>query len=120
MESSDLERCWAPGWAALTASVAQWRREHPQATLTEIEMALDERLVVMRTQMLEDPALASQAATFAGAARTARPKCSDCGQALVSRGEVERTLITSGGRDIRLRRSYAHCPSCGLELFPPR
>jgi len=100
--------------------MAQWRREHPRATLTEIEDAMDERLSALRAEMLRDMALASQAASFAGASEGERPTCPSCGQGLVSRGEAERTLLTTGGRDIRLRRSYAHCSGCGLELFPPR
>ena len=102
------------------ASMARWRQEHPEATLTEIEDALDERLGRVRAQMLQDAALASAATTFAGAKPRERPKCPDCGSALMSRGQAERRLLSTGGQEIRLRRSYAACRSCGLELFPPR
>jgi hypothetical protein len=115
-----LEQRWAPGWAAVSTSMAQWRREHPRATLTEIELALDERLGSLRTRMLEDTALASEAARFASTPSAERPTCPGCGKALESRGEHERRLMTSGGRDIRLRRGYGVCPGCGLGLFPPR
>jgi YgiT-type zinc finger domain-containing protein len=100
--------------------MGRWRQEHPRATLSEIEAALDERIGATRAQMLEEAVLASEAATFAGKGKRERPGCPACGQALVSRGEAERTLTTTGGRDIRIRRSYGACPSCGLELFPPR
>jgi predicted RNA-binding Zn-ribbon protein involved in translation (DUF1610 family) len=100
--------------------MAAWRREHPRATLTEIERAVDERLGTLRVQMLEETAVASGAAAFAGVPEAERPRCPDCGQALVSRGRAERELLTSGGREIRLRRSYGRCPSCGVGLFPPR
>ena len=100
--------------------MAQWRREHPRATLTEIEDALDGRMGTLRAEMLADAALASGAAKFAGKPASERPKCPECGGALLSRGVAERILTTTGGRDIRLRRSYAQCPQCGLELFPPR
>ena len=39
----------------------EWRLQHPTATLSEIEDALDERLSGMRARMLEDLALASAA-----------------------------------------------------------
>ena len=120
MESRELEGQWAPKWADVSAAMAQWRRDHPRATLTEIEQALDERMGTMRAEMLVDIALTSRAASFAGAPVTERPHCPACDEALVSRGEAERTLLTTGGKNIRLRRSYAHCPACGLALFPPR
>ncbi len=120
MEDEGLEQRWGPGLAEVAGSMAQWRRKHPQATLTEIEDALDERMGAMRAEMLADAALASGSARFAGKQANERPKCPECGQVLISRGIAERLLTTAGGRDIRLRRSYAHCPGCGLEFFPPR
>jgi hypothetical protein len=120
VNSSELEGRWAPSLAEVGVTMAQWRRAHPRATLTEIEDALDERLAALRGQMLVDTALASQAASFAGAPATARPRCPGCDARLVSRGQAERTLATTRGQDLRLCRSYAHCPVCGLELFPPR
>lgn len=120
MESNELEGRWSVGLSDMGAAMAQWRREHPRATLTEIEDALDERLSAMRTQMVVDTVMTSPAASFAGATGTARPQCPRCGERLVSRGQAERTLTTTCGRDIRLRRSYGRCPGCGLELFPPR
>lgn len=119
MECSELEGRWAAGLSNVGAEIAQWRREHPRATLTEIEDALDGRLAVMRTQMLVDTVMTSPAASFARAPRTQRPKCPECGERLVSRGQAERTLTTTQGQHIRLRRSYAQCPSCQMEFFPP-
>ena len=119
MESSELEGRWAAGLSNVGAEIAQWRREHPRATLTEIEDALDGRLAVMRTQMLVDTVMTSAAASFARAPRTQRPKCPECGERLASRGQAERTLTTTQGQDIRLRRSYGQCPSCQVGVFPP-
>ena len=120
MASEELAGQWSERFAEVSGSLAQWRREHPRATLTEIEDALDERLGRMRTEMLVDTVMTSQAAYFAGAAGTQRPRCPECGERLLSRGQAERRLTTTAGQEIRLRRSYAHCPACGLELFPPR
>jgi hypothetical protein len=100
--------------------MAEWRREHPRATLTEIEEALDGRLLDLRARVLEDVVAASAAASFAGMAKRDRPRCPLCDEPLTSRGEAERRLQTSGGREIRVRRSYGQCPRCGLSLFPPR
>lgn len=119
MASDDLERQWAPEWASMTASMAQWRAAHPRATLMEIEAALDERMAPLRAQMLADTALVSRSAKIGGVPRAERPTCSACGRPLVSRGGEERTLQTNGGQDIRLRRDYGECPACGVSLFPP-
>jgi hypothetical protein len=118
--SEQFQGSWSAEFGEVSEAMARWRREHPKATLSEIEDALDERLAGMRSQMLVDVVMESTAANFAGAPATERPRCPGCEGRLLSRGQAERTLVTTGGQEIRLRRGYAHCPSCGLELFPPR
>lgn len=100
--------------------MAQWRVEHPRATLSEIEDALDERMAPLRSRMLGDTVMTSAAARFARAPATQRPKCPECGERMLSRGVRERSLATEHGQELRIRRSYGHCPSCGVEFFPPR
>ncbi|MHB8626228.1 MAG: hypothetical protein ACYDBJ_18685 [Aggregatilineales bacterium] len=51
-----------------------WRVEHPKATLSELEKALDERLGRLRGQMLEDSALVSAATSW----ETAKNDCRVC------------------------------------------
>lgn len=120
MEDGELERRWAPSMAEAGAAMAEWRRNHPRATLREIEDALDERLSSLRSRMLVDTAEASHAASFARAPATQRPRCPECEARLVSRGTRERTLTTIANQQLRIRRSYGQCTSCGLEFFPPR
>ena len=109
-------------WDQLTAEVlsgfAEWRRQHPAATLAEIERALDERLDGLRARMLEDAALASAAADLR--ATPARPACPDCGTPMHADGRAVRHLTTRGDRRLTLSRSRARCPACGAGLFPPR
>ena len=119
-QGESMERGWERGLAEMGRSLSEWRREHPRATLTEIEDAVDGRMETVRAHMLEDMALASGAAKLAGKRASERPKCPSCGGALVGRGAGERRLTTTGGREVRLRRDYAACRECGLELFPPR
>jgi predicted RNA-binding Zn-ribbon protein involved in translation (DUF1610 family) len=120
VEDGELEGRRSAGLKAAAEGMAQWRREHPRATLSEIEDALDERLAAVRSEMLVETVMTSPAAQFAGASPSERPTCPECGDRLVSRGQAERRLTTVHGQDVRLRRNYAHCRSCGLELFPPR
>jgi predicted RNA-binding Zn-ribbon protein involved in translation (DUF1610 family) len=96
----------------------EWRTAHSTATFAEIEAAVDERLSRVRAQMLEDAALATAAADLPSAVAAARPRCPGCGTALVARGQQTRAVQVQGAQSVRLRRSYAACPSCGTGIFP--
>ncbi len=97
-----------------------WRLQHPEATLREIEEALDERWYRVRAAMLEDLALQSTAATWQARAAVERPTCPDCGRPLHNRGAHPRHLTTHGGHDLTLTRTYGYCSSCKKGFFPPR
>jgi predicted RNA-binding Zn-ribbon protein involved in translation (DUF1610 family) len=103
---------------ALTG-MAEWRAQHPTATLREIEAAIDEHLAAVRARMLEDAALASAAADLRAAPAARRPVCPDCGRRLEARGQEARQLTTRHDRSVRLTRTRAVCPACGTGLFPP-
>jgi hypothetical protein len=98
----------------------EWRIQHPKATLREIETELDARLARTRARMLEDLALQTTAATWQDAARLHSPTCPQCGTPLAERGRHPRTLLTHGGQELTLERSYGVCPACASGLFPPR
>jgi len=108
---------WLKLFEEVDAGVREWRREHPRATLTEIENALDERWTKVRARMVSDVAQASAAADFGGAG-TARPQCPDCGVALQARGKHQRELRTHGNQQVHLDRDYGECPRCGGTFFP--
>jgi YgiT-type zinc finger domain-containing protein len=104
----------------IMTGMREWRNQHPKATMREIETELDARLAQARARMLEDLALASTAATWKEAARLHSPTCPQCGTLLDERGTYPRTLLTHGGQELTLERSYGVCPECGSGLFPPR
>lgn len=110
---------WSEDAASVWAGMADWRAAHPKATLSEIEDALDERLNQGRARVLADLALASVAADVQAATTEERPRCGGCGGEMQARGPSDRTLLTQGGAEVRLRRSYATCPRCGDGTFPP-
>ena len=101
------------------SGMADWRAAHPTATFNEIEAAWDERLNALRARVLADLALASTAADLQAASAEERPRCEECGTVLQARGQSERGLVTQGGAEVRLVRSYATCPRCGDGSFPP-
>jgi len=118
----EVEQRWRELIAEAVDGMTGWRKEHPHATFAQIEEALDARLLKVRAQMLEDAAQLSPLADLAPAPPEERPCCPNpaCGQVLEARGSETRSLTTEGDQTITLTRSYAHCPSCGTGLFPPR
>jgi YgiT-type zinc finger domain-containing protein len=114
------ESLWRQWTEEITIGMREWRLQHPKASLREIETELDCRWARARARMLEDLALQSTAATWSEAARLQTPTCPQCGSPLDERGTHPRTLLTQGGQQLTLQRSYGVCPACGSGLFPPR
>jgi len=117
-ERNSVER-WSEDAASVWVGLADWRAAHPKATFREIESELDVRLNQVRARVLADLALASAAADLRMASRAERPCCTACGTVLHARGSGDRTLLTPGGAEVRLERTYATCPRCGDGSFPP-
>jgi ribosomal protein S27AE len=110
---------WSEAAESVWTGMADWRAAHPKATFSEIETALDERLNQVRARVLADLAMASTAADVQTGTQAERPRCERCGRVLQARGPNDRTLVTQGGAEVRLRRTYATCPQCGVGSFPP-
>lgn len=110
-----LER-WLAESAARFAVLEEWRHAHPTATWAEIEAAVEAQLSPLRAALLQDTALASDAANLSGE----RPICPDCGEVLRPAGTRRRRLRGEQDVALALERVYARCPACGTGLFPPR
>jgi predicted RNA-binding Zn-ribbon protein involved in translation (DUF1610 family) len=119
MRAVALEQRWAQEAEAILSGFKEWRLQHPRATLSQIEAALDERLARLRARLLEDAALASAAADLPALPPEARPRCPQCGQAMALRGPEARHLTTTYEQPLTLRRHYAVCPACDEAVFPP-
>jgi YgiT-type zinc finger domain-containing protein len=102
-------------WAGVEAVLGNWHAAHPDATLAEMEAAVEEQLTRLRTHLLQ----ARLTAGTAEAAETERPRCPQCGTPLQRRGRRRRTLTGRGGGALHLDRPYYECPACGSGLFPP-
>jgi hypothetical protein len=114
-----IEQRWAGDAESVWSGLSDWRAAHPTATLSEIEAALDERLDRLRARLLADLALASAAADVREASAEERPRCGRCGIMLQARGQSERKLLTQGGAEVPLERTYVACPQGGDGSFPP-
>jgi ribosomal protein S27AE len=102
---------WQSAVASVETALRAWRADHPRATLTEIEQALDTRLDLARAALL---------AEVAGDVPQDEARCPECGGALVGRGVRTRTLRAVGDAPLALTRAYLRCPACGAGVFPPR
>ena len=91
--------------------LAAWHATHPDATLAEIETAVEEQLTRVRAQLIEER-------TQEGV-REGHPMCRTCGTTMVPRATTRRRLVLRGDEPLDLERSYVVCPSCGEGLFPP-
>jgi YgiT-type zinc finger domain-containing protein len=109
-----------PEWEKLVneivSGLAEWRQQHPRATFSEIERETMKRMGELQARMMQEMALESEVRDWEE--RNA-PRCPECGAALRRRSEQERRLQTQGGGEVVLKRAYASCPQCGLEIFPP-
>lgn len=109
---------WDDLHARISTAIEEWRQEHPEATLMEIEEAVDSRLATMRRQMVEDLAQAGLTANLRQMAWTARPRCPRCDGPVVVNGKKRRKLKTHYGQTIELDRHQAYCQPCELTFFP--
>ncbi|GAC1638442.1 MAG: hypothetical protein NVS4B11_40080 [Ktedonobacteraceae bacterium] len=73
MEAEDQNRKWQEQSQPIFAHIAQWRKEHPHATMAEIEQAVDEQMQVLRAQVVQDAALNSPLREFAETPDRNRP-----------------------------------------------
>lgn len=120
MGRDDFNQDWQRLSEEILSGLHEWRVQHPQATLCQIETAIDDRLTRLRTKLLQDAALATPAADWTSAPTPEQPRCPQCQIPLHARGQQARTLQTHGGRDVVLTRSYGVCPACAAGFFPPR
>ena len=116
---ADVAARWRELREEIMAGIEAWRLPHPQATVQELEAAVEARLAELRARMLQDVALASQAADVRHACGPDRPLCPHCGSPVEPRGPRARQVTTHQGKTLRLRRSSVRCPTCQVGCFPP-
>src|SRR5947207_8518675 len=122
MSQDEVEQI-LPGWQAASQAVAQelaeWRRAHPKATLTEIETAVFEAMQTLQARALGQVVHASASADLKAHGADERPRCSTCGGQLEPRGRQRRSVRPARQRAaLDLERSYAVCAKCGAGLSP--
>lgn len=117
MKCDDLSANWNRLSEGIVQGLAEWRAQHPKATMREIEAEIDKQLSGLRAKMITDTAMASEQTEWeSGAAEVVCPRC---GAKLEKKGKQKRKLATQGGREVELEREYGVCPKCGQGIFPP-
>ena len=93
--------------------MSQWQAANPNATLTDIEEAVEAELAQLRNQLVETMVREKEAA------QQAVPDCPQCSEPMVKNGQRKRTLAAKEGQTLTLNRQQWRCLNCGATLFPP-
>jgi predicted RNA-binding Zn-ribbon protein involved in translation (DUF1610 family) len=88
-----------------------WHATHPDATLYDMEQAVEQQIERLRTSLL--------AIQTDGRYVEERPACPHCGTTMVARTTRRKRLVMKGDETLDLDRTYVACPSCGEGLSPP-
>lgn len=115
---SKIDERWQELFEVAMSEVSAWRRAHRKAGFTEIEEALDQQLSGVRAQLLQDLVERSANADIRGQAKGDRPRCPECGEALLANGQHTREVTTTYEQRVPITRSYGRCPKCGCGFFP--
>lgn len=97
----------------LARKMNQWQQANPNATLTEMEEAVESELAKVRKRLVEEMVRKKEAAT------QEMPDCPQCGERMVKNGRRKRKMKGKEGQTIELDRQQWRCLSCGATLFPP-
>lgn len=90
--------------------LSKWSQENPNATLTEIELAVEKELAKLREQWVTELAQENDAEEEVA--------CPNCGQRMVKNGKMKREVRGKEGTVIQLKRTQCKCQKCGLTFFP--
>lgn len=94
--------------------IREWQEANPKATLTEMEIAIDEELEKLRSQIIAGLVKERESQ------EDCKPACPNCGRNMGKNGKRKRRLKTKGGEPIEFERQQMRCSHCGMTLFPPR
>lgn len=97
----------------LARKMNQWQEANPNATLTEMEEAVESELAKVRKRLVEEMVRKKEAAT------QEMPDCPQCGERMAKNGRRKRKMKGKEGQTIELDRQQWRCLSCGATLFPP-
>jgi transposase-like protein len=97
----------------ISQRMSRWQQANPDATLTDMEEAVEVELAQLRKRLVEAMVREKEVTS------QEEPDCPHCGQRMVKNGRRQRILKGKEGETIALERQHWRCLSCGATLFPP-
>lgn len=97
---------------AMYERMVTWRDRHPEASFDEIATQVGNERRKLMGQLLEE--LATQQAAEVEALEV---ECPECREKSEGKGQQTRNISHSEG-ELRLRRGYRYCRTCGSGFFP--
>lgn len=88
--------------------------ENPDATLSDIEDAVDQELAKVRQTLIQK--LVQEKESVAKDSHI----CPSCAGPMMKNGKKKRQLQTKEGKVIEINRVQLRCHQCGMTIFPPR
>ena len=107
-----MSRTRKPESAPVEAGLAAWMCAHPEATLREIEHAVDQQLSAYRAALIAEAAQQVESPD--------PPDCPTCGGVMHRDGQRAIRQLTAHQGEVLLEGQTWRCPACGAGLFPPR
>jgi hypothetical protein len=118
MAETDRERRWGEVSRAVGEELAVWRQEHPRASLSAIEEALEERWAQARAQLVQEAAEASAARDLKQAATGPAATCPACAGVVREKSWEARQLTMDGARRSAWNDRWASAPAAARSFFP--
>ena len=116
----EFEEQWQRWSQDMINGLQKWLQTHPQASLQETGLILDERLNRLRTQIMRDVALAIAKVKGFEIASKEQTRCHNCGMILTSLEKYQWRSQSTGGEEMDVEMHYGNgtCPGCGAKLLP--
>ena len=111
--SQDKRAKWASELAAIGEELDRWETAHPEATMREIELRVEQAMAQLGVQIMADIAMGRETTM-----RPADMRCPKCGNPTIRRGRRERQLKGAHDEAVVVTRGYVTCRECGHGFFP--
>jgi hypothetical protein len=111
--SKDGKGKWTGEMAAIGEELERWQAEHPNATMRDIELRVEQAMSQMGVQIMAELAMTRERRSSSEAVR-----CPKCGGSTIRRGRRQRQLKGAHDESVVLTRGYVTCQECGHGFFP--
>ena len=104
METDGLEHKWRDLSEEILLGMEEWRRQHPKATLWEIEAEVSKQMSRLGARMIQEVAQRSPATDWTSQPTTQAPRCPHC----------QSDAVVRNGHALNGKQLY-RCRACGRQ-----